>query len=100
MNNYHYRITLEQLDAASSETTPRPLQFDFDNHDDIFAIIDRLGYLEQRGDIAASEVPLLAVGLKLFGKVVMENKESALFSSFRPHFIEFMREVKKGVPKP
>jgi hypothetical protein len=99
MANHHYRITQEQLDATSS-TTPSPsLQFDFDNHDDIFAIIERLDYLQQRGDISAAEVPQLAVGLKLFGKVMMENRESALFAALHPHFVEFMRELKKGVPK-
>jgi hypothetical protein len=99
MADHHYRITLEQLDATSSPVPSRSLQFDFDNHDDIFAIIERLGYLQQRGDISADEIPQLAVGLKLFGKIVMENKDSTLFSSLRPHFIEFMRELKKGVPK-
>jgi hypothetical protein len=95
MEKYHYRITLESLDAADAPTAPRTLRFDFDNHDDIFLILDRLG---QRGDFAARDIPPLGVGLKLLGKTLMENRENPLLASFKPHFVAFMRELKKSTP--
>ncbi|MDR0701526.1 MAG: DUF3861 domain-containing protein [Azoarcus sp.] len=95
MEKYRYRITLEQLDAAPAETASRTLQFGFGNHDDIFAI---LGRLERRGDFAVQDIPQFVVGLKLLGNILMTNKENALFASFKSHFVEFMRELKKGTP--
>jgi hypothetical protein len=96
MSKYHYRITLEQLDTAAPETASRALRFDFDNHDDIFAILERL---QRRGDLSARETPQLVLGLKLMGKVLMENEGNPLLASLKPHFMEFMRELKKGAPK-
>ncbi|MDR2690525.1 MAG: DUF3861 domain-containing protein [Azoarcus sp.] len=95
MEKYHYRITLEPLDALAAPMASRALQFDFDNHDDIFLILDRL---ERRGDFAARDIPPLALGLKLLGKTLMENKENPLLESFKPHFVAFMRELKKSTP--
>jgi hypothetical protein len=86
--SYRYRVTLEALD------TPNRLQFDFDNHDDIFAIVERL---RGRDDfLAAEEIPPFALGLKLLGKTLMANRQHPLFSAFFPRFAEFMKELKKG----
>ncbi|MDR2626107.1 MAG: DUF3861 domain-containing protein [Zoogloeaceae bacterium] len=93
MEKYRYRITLESLDAL---TEPRALQFDFGNRDDIFLILERL---RQRDDFAAEEIPPFALGLKLLGKTLMENRENPLLASFKPHFVAFMRELKKGTPE-
>ncbi|MDR0736902.1 MAG: DUF3861 domain-containing protein [Zoogloeaceae bacterium] len=30
--------------------------------------------------------------------IFMENKENALLTSLKPHFVAFMRELKKGTP--
>ncbi|MDR2031016.1 MAG: DUF3861 domain-containing protein [Azoarcus sp.] len=60
------RITLEQLDAAAPATASRTLRFDFDNHDDIFAILERL---EQRGDFTAQETPRFVLGQGLCGQI-------------------------------
>jgi hypothetical protein len=93
MEKHHYRVTLEELDAATPGNPARQFQFDFGNHDDIFVILDRLS---QRSDLAAHEIPVLALGLKLFGKVLMDNRKKELFSAFEPHFVEFMKNLKKG----
>ncbi|MDR1351449.1 MAG: DUF3861 domain-containing protein [Zoogloeaceae bacterium] len=95
MEKHHYRVTLEELNAATPENPARQLQFDFGNHDDVFVILERLG---QRSDLAAQEIPVLVLGLKLFGKVLMDNKENELFSAFKPHFVEFMKTLKKSTP--
>ncbi|MDR1229633.1 MAG: DUF3861 domain-containing protein [Azoarcus sp.] len=88
--SYRYRVTLEELD------TPRRLQFDFDNHDDVFAIVERLNARDDLVD--AGEIPQLVVGTKLLGKVVMENRKHPLFSAFYLHFVELIKALKKGTP--
>ena len=86
----HYRVTLEEPGASSR------LAFDFDNHDDIFAIIERL---RARDDlVSAGEIPQFVLGLKLLGKTLMENRQHPLFSGLFPHFVEFMKNLKKGTP--
>ena len=35
-----------------------------------------------------------AVGLKLMGEVMLENKEHPLFAELKPHFMEIMKAVK------
>lgn len=97
MKQHRYRITLEHL-ADTKGTLPAPgiLQFEVGNHDDIFAIVERL---RDRGDFNAGAATALAVGLKLFSEVMLEEKEHPLFLSFRPHFAQFMKELKKGPGK-
>ncbi|MDR3213694.1 MAG: DUF3861 domain-containing protein [Azoarcus sp.] len=93
----HYRITVEALDDAGGVLpTHEPLSFETSNHDDLYAIVEKLG---RRDDLEKDEILHLAIGLKLFGKVLMENRESPLFDDFFPHFVEFMKNLKKGTPK-
>lgn len=94
MKQHRYRLTLEHLaDTKGVLSTPETLQFEVGNHDDIFAIVERL---RGRGDFEENAAAALAVGLKLFSEVMLEEKENPLFSSFRPHFMQFMKELKKG----
>ncbi|GHU11966.1 hypothetical protein FACS1894185_6020 [Betaproteobacteria bacterium] len=99
MTNHRYQITLQELDDSTSEKTAdsptRHLQFDFDNHDDIFTIIDSLRQHHGLADIPNTEIPALALGLKLFGKALIENKDNILLASIKPHFVEFMKTLKK-----
>lgn len=86
--SHHYYATLEEPDTSFR------LAFDFDNHDDIFAIIERL---QTRDDlVSAKEIPRFVLGLKLLGKTLMENREHPLFAGLFPHFVEFMKTLKKG----
>ena len=90
--NHSYRVTFEEPDTSSR------LQFEFDNHDDVFAILERLS---ARDDLVSpEEIPRLAVGTKLLGKVVMENRQHPLFAAFFPHFGELVKGLKKGMPSP
>ena len=58
-----------------------PLQFDCQNHDDIFAILAL-----SKGKLAMSEQEHQAfiVGLKLFGEVMMQHRKEELFKGFSP----------------
>ena len=94
---HHYRLRLEHLaPAAPEQPTHEPLTVEFDNHDDIFQIIDRL---EGRQIFATpGQATEFAIGLKLFGEVMLKNREHPLFAELRPAFSEFMKRLKGGAP--
>jgi len=93
---HHYKVTVE---PRSDENTALPsgaaLTFEVDNHDDILAIVKKL---ESRPDFTESDARAFGVGLKLFSEVMLKNKSLPLFSGFLPHFVDFMKELKKGIP--
>lgn len=94
MKRHRYRITLERLASQNgSLAAPETLQFEVGNHDDIFAIVEKIC---GRDDFDKDSATALAVGLKLFSEVMLENKEHPMFSSFQVHFAEFMKELKKS----
>ncbi len=96
MKQHRYRVTLEHLaDAQGAPSTQEPLQFEVGNHDDIIAIV---GKLRGRADFDDQSAAAFGVGLKLFGEVMLENKNHPLFVAFRPHFSQFMKELKSGTP--
>lgn len=95
MKQHRYRITVEHLTDADGSPShyDSPLQFEVGNHDDIFAVVERL---RQRGDFTNNAAAAFGVGLKLFSEVMLEEKAHPLFLSFRPHFGQFMKELKSG----
>jgi hypothetical protein len=89
MKQHLYRVTLEHLaDVKGEPSTHQPLQFEVGNHDDIIAIVERL---RSRGDFNEDTAAALGVGLKLFGEVMLENRENPLFASLRPAFSKFIK---------
>ncbi|MDB5267054.1 MAG: hypothetical protein JWP58_94 [Hymenobacter sp.] len=94
---HHYRLRLEHLAPASpDQPTHAPRELEFDNHDDIFSIIERM---EGRQLFAEpGQAAEFAIGLKLFSEVMLKNRELPLFAEFRPAFSEFMKKLKGGVP--
>jgi hypothetical protein len=94
---HHYRLRLEHLaPAAPDQPTHAPREIEFNNHDDIFAIIARL---EGRRLFAEpSQSAEFAIGLKLFSEVMLKNRDLPLFATFRPAFSEFMKQL-KGPPQ-
>ncbi|MEN9492558.1 MAG: hypothetical protein RJA63_3007 [Pseudomonadota bacterium] len=94
MKQHRYRITLEHLaDAQGAPSLHQPLQFEVGNHDDIIAIVEKL---RTRDDFTEETAAAFGVGLKLFSEVMLESKGNPLFSSFRPHFAQFMKNLKRG----
>ncbi len=89
---HRYRVTLTPL-GGQEHADGAPLQFEVENHDDIIAIVKRL---EQRPDFAENDAKAFGVGLKLFSEVMIKNKQAPLFADFLPHFVNFMKELKKG----
>ena len=94
---HHYRLRLEHLAAAApNQPTHAPLEIEFDNHDDILQIVDRL---EARQLFTTpGQATEFAIGLKLFSEVMLKNREHPLFAEFRPAFSEFMKKLKGGAP--
>jgi len=83
MAKHRFRVTVD----AVSEATGQPLVFEFDSHDDLIALADRLG---KTGD----EELLFFVGLKLFGEALIARKDDPLLKDFRPHFGALMKAIK------
>lgn len=90
-----YRLTLELMATAKGETpSHEPLQLEFDNHDEIFGIIERM---QKRNLFQSKEQATeFAIGLKLFSEVMLKNKGLSLFEEFRPAFGAFMKKLKSG----
>jgi hypothetical protein len=95
MKQHRYRITVEHLADADgnqpADTTP--LVFEAGNHDDILKIVERM---RGREDLAPESAAAFAVGLKLFGEVMLEHRKAPLFAEFAPHFRDFMQKLKSG----
>lgn len=94
MKQHRYRITVEHLvDAKGSPSAyGKPLQFEVGNHDDIFAVVEKL---RQRDDLDGVAVTSFAVGMKLFSEVMLENRGHPLFQELAPHFSDFMKLLKR-----
>ena len=85
---HRYRITVEAISSGGEGDT---LQFEADNHDDIIAIARRMnGRFELDEDTSKS----FAIGLKLFGEVVLKNRTREPFSNIRPAMAELIKAVK------
>ena len=89
-----YMLKLELLATAKLEdnTNYPPVELEFENHDNIFSIIERLQGKElfQSKNQAAE----FAIGLKMFSEVMLKNRDNPLFSEFSPAFREFMKKLK------
>ncbi|MFM2367766.1 MAG: hypothetical protein RL619_62 [Bacteroidota bacterium] len=88
-----YKLKLELLATAKvDDTIYPPIELEFDNHDNIFTIVERM---KQRNLFQTeNQAAEFAIGLKLFSEVMLKNRENELFSEFRPAFSDFMKKLK------
>ncbi|MFP9099035.1 DUF3861 domain-containing protein [Flavobacterium sp. RHBU_24] len=91
-NYNHYKITLEHIHSPKSEDLHRRVEVVFDNHDNLFNTIDMLQDKDLFNDMGQSTE--FAIGLKMFGEVLLKNKDNALFEEFFPAFKDFMKKLK------
>jgi hypothetical protein len=90
---HKYKLTLEHLATAKGEaSTYQPLQLEFDNHDDIFSIIERMKARNLFND--ENQSIEFAIGLKMFSEVMLKNRKHPLFEELAPAFSEFMKKLK------
>lgn len=98
MKHHKYRISVQHLeDKQGNAVVDHSLGFVTTNQDEIIEIAERIRSARQiEGDDAAA----FAVGLKLFGEVMLKNRDNPLFTEFRPHFLAFMKKLKASVSRP
>tara|TARA_R110002050_G_scaffold171113_3_gene303158 strand:- start:969 stop:1268 length:300 start_codon:yes stop_codon:yes gene_type:complete len=88
-----YKIILEQVSLINEDAQKsNPLILEFENHDEIFKIIEIMrekNLFEEKNHSIE-----FAIGLKMFGEVILKNKNNPLFKEFFPAFGEFMKRLK------
>jgi len=90
---HQYKLTLEYLqNNKGDKIETSPLELVFENHDDIFAIVERLKQKNHFDDINQSQE--FAIGLKLFSEVMLKNRNHPLFEELGPAFGLFMKRLK------
>src|SRR6218665_596886 len=90
-NKYYLTLSLKQY--ANGETEPaKELGIEFDNHDEIFGIIDRIKEKNLFAD--DSEAVQFAIGLKLFSEIKIKNSKNPLFDELNEVFPVFMKKLK------
>ena len=90
--NNKYSINLKELVLKDESVAEKNLEFEFENHDNIFNIIDILKAKNLFDN--NNESVEFAVGLKLFSEVMLKNRKHELFEDFFPHFSHFMIKLK------
>lgn len=88
-----YHLTLEHIeDAKGNPMEKPPLSFSVRNHDDLYAIVDKV---KAKGLFDEEEATAFAIGLKLFREVMLHHRGSEVFKELDPHMGEFMKAFKK-----
>ena len=88
---YHYRVTVELLGTQPSEN--RSMQFEADNHDDLLQITE---VIRSKEIVDASQSAGLAIGLKLFAEVVLDNRRHPLFEPMLEPLKSFTLQLKEA----
>lgn len=98
MKQHQYQITVKHLADAQGQpsTYSEALEFKAGNHDDIFVVIERLQATQLLDE---ESMKAFAVGLKLFGETLLENRDIPLFKQFMPQFIQFVKALKQCYPQ-
>ncbi len=90
---YQYKLRLEGLTNPVGEAMETaPLEIVFQNHDDIFKIIEMAQ--DKKLFVDSNEGVEFAIGLKLFSEVMLKNRNYELFQEFVPAFKGFMMKLK------
>ncbi|MEN9909826.1 MAG: hypothetical protein RLZZ540_2975 [Bacteroidota bacterium] len=93
-NRYKLQIELIEL-LRPDDKTYESIEFEFENHDNIYEIIERM---KSRNRFKTEQQSIeFAIGLKLFSEVMLKNKDNQLFEDFRPAFGDFMKKLKSGI---
>ncbi|KIC03085.1 hypothetical protein OA88_05475 [Flavobacterium sp. JRM] len=88
-----YKLTLKQVSLMNEETIlSEPLSLEFENHDEIFTIIEKIKEKKLFED--ENQSTEFAIGLKMFSEVMLKNRKHPLFEDFFPAFGEFMKKLK------
>ncbi|CAB1210321.1 DUF3861 domain-containing protein [Acinetobacter bouvetii] len=96
MKQHQYEITVKHVADAQGNPSnyTEALQFNAYNHDDLFKV---LALIQKANVLEGDKVTSFAIGLKLFGETLLENKNHPLFKDFLPQFAEFMKSMKQTI---
>lgn len=95
MAQHRYLITVaDQTRSDDGAAPPAVLSFQFENHDDLFQIVERVR--SKALFPTEQETRAFCVGLKLLGHVLIQHRKEALFSDFAAAFGTFMKALKSG----
>lgn len=90
---HQYKLTLEYLkNARGEEVSQQLLELSFENHDNIFDIVERQKTKGLFGN--EQQATEFAIGLKLFSEVMIKHRKDHLFEELAPAFGEFMKKLK------
>ncbi len=88
-----YNVILKRQPTGNDDASS--LQFEFESHDDVFAILEGLRgqeSLDKKNTRAA-----LVVGIKSLGYAILANRDSQIMAGLLPQFKALMKELKKGL---
>lgn len=86
-----YKLTLISLNEGR-DVPDKNLEVTFENHDDIFQIIEKVKAKEIFPD--ETSVISFSIGLKLFSEEVLKNRTLPLFEEFFPEISKFIKKLK------
>lgn len=91
-----YQLSLRLISDAHSEVPAqeKSTEFQFENHDEIFEIIDRVQSKQLFED--EQQAQEFAIGLKMFSEVMIKNRKHPLFEKLSPAFASFMKKLKQA----
>jgi hypothetical protein len=88
-----YLLTLQSQQYANGDVEPKKhLELKFDNHDEVFSIIEKIKEKDPFSD--QEQATEFALGLKLFSEVMIKNRNHPLFEELTPAFGSFMKRLK------
>ncbi len=90
--NNRYKIILNEIELKDGHPGETILEFEFESHDNLFDIIDKVQEKDIFGDNEQSLE--FALGIKLFSEVMLKNKDNPLFEELKPAFMQFMKKPK------
>lgn len=88
-----YRITIEQIND-NNNAIGEPLQLEMKDHENLFNAIETI---KQKSGLAPQVATRLAVGVRLLGTTILQERKHPLFVDFFPHFKTFMSNLKKTI---
>ena len=91
--NNIYRLTLEQIIPLDQIKTKKiPLSFEFENHDEIFSIVEQFQIKNPFNN--QNQAAEFIIGLKLFTEVMIKNRNHPLFTDFIGETQIFIKKLK------
>jgi len=88
-----YKLTLEEISLAKEDDVKNDaLTLEFDNHDNLFNIINVVKSKAIFNDEQQSME--FAISLKMFTEIILKNRDNELFKDLQPAIAEFMKKLK------